>query len=185
MQRRDDRRLPRWFHAYKEVSVDIPTDFRLANLALGTMAAGFDSLQWGLALILLAGCVVAWYAGRRRHGLPLPPGPKGFPVIGNIFDAPKTEPFTTYMEWARRFSELTFASRDGQLTEVFPQTPTSSRSVSSHRQSSLSTPQISRMRCWTSGLTYIRTDLRPLWISCELFGFRAWYGRLKGMIDAV
>ncbi|KAL1702540.1 cytochrome P450 [Schizophyllum commune] len=38
---------------------------------------------------------------RRRHRSPLPPGPKGWPIIGNLLDIPSTYEWEKYMEWAR------------------------------------------------------------------------------------
>ena len=39
-------------------------------------------------------------------GLPLPPGPKGFPLIGNIFDMPVKKPWLVYDEWCKTYGEL-------------------------------------------------------------------------------
>ncbi|KAL1718354.1 cytochrome P450 [Schizophyllum commune] len=41
------------------------------------------------------------YAIRRRHRAPLPPGPKGWPIIGNLLDIPSTYEWEKYMQWAR------------------------------------------------------------------------------------
>jgi hypothetical protein len=42
-------------------------------------------------------------AGRNgnRNGLPLPPGPKGYPLIGNLFDMPVDKPWLVYDEWRK------------------------------------------------------------------------------------
>lgn len=39
-------------------------------------------------------------------GLPLPPGPKGFPLIGNIFNMPVNKPWLVYEEWCKTYGEL-------------------------------------------------------------------------------
>jgi hypothetical protein len=36
-------------------------------------------------------CALLHYLLGRRHKLPLPPGPKGIPILGNIRDMPKLE----------------------------------------------------------------------------------------------
>lgn len=36
---------------------------------------------------------------------PLPPGPKGLPVIGNLLDIPQKLEWVQYREWGRQFSE--------------------------------------------------------------------------------
>ncbi|KAL4266770.1 cytochrome P450 family protein [Pleurotus pulmonarius] len=52
------------------------------------------------ALILaLAGCYRL-----RAVRLPLPPGPKGYPVIGNLFDMPFEQQWVKYREWAKRYN---------------------------------------------------------------------------------
>ena len=57
-------------------------------------------------LTLLAPILVCWlvvfFSGRRRYRLP--PGPRGFPLIGNILDAPKENSHLVFQEWGRRFS---------------------------------------------------------------------------------
>ena len=39
------------------------------------------------------------------NGLPLPPGPKGYPLIGNLFDmpAPVRKPWVVYDEWRKTY----------------------------------------------------------------------------------
>ena len=36
-------------------------------------------------------------------GLPLPPGPKGYPVIGSLFDMPLDKPWLVYDEWRKTY----------------------------------------------------------------------------------
>ena len=36
-------------------------------------------------------------------GLPLPPGPKGYPLIGNIFDMPLDKPWIVYDKWRETY----------------------------------------------------------------------------------
>jgi hypothetical protein len=42
---------------------------------------------------------------KRRNQLPLPPGPKGLPLIGNLLDIPQNKPWIVYNEWAERYGE--------------------------------------------------------------------------------
>lgn len=46
------------------------------------------------------------YRRRNPRGLPPPPGPKGLPVIGNIFDMPKSEEWVTITDWRKKFGEF-------------------------------------------------------------------------------
>ena len=45
------------------------------------------------------------------NGLPLPPGPKGYPLIGNLFDMPLQSPWVVYDEWRRTYGK-TFIIND-------------------------------------------------------------------------
>lgn len=58
--------------------------------------------------ITLLGCIL-WAAflsvvilTARQKRRKYPPGPKGFPIIGNIFDIPKDHPWLAYEEWGRQ-----------------------------------------------------------------------------------
>ena len=46
--------------------------------------------------------------GRERNpnGLPLPPGPKGYPLIGNLFDMPTDKPWVVYDEWRKTYGKV-------------------------------------------------------------------------------
>ncbi|KDQ63502.1 hypothetical protein JAAARDRAFT_147890 [Jaapia argillacea MUCL 33604] len=46
--------------------------------------------------------------------LPLPPGPKGLPFIGNVRDLPKELPWLTYTEWAANYGELVYVEVFGR-----------------------------------------------------------------------
>ena len=37
--------------------------------------------------------------------LPLPPGPKGYPLIGNLFDMPADKPWVVYDEWRKTYGK--------------------------------------------------------------------------------
>ncbi|KAF8625112.1 hypothetical protein AX15_005542 [Amanita polypyramis BW_CC] len=58
---------------------------------------------------LLAACMslfLIYYIHRRSkrsllYHLPLPPGPKGYPIIGNLFDVPPTFEWLKYHEWSK------------------------------------------------------------------------------------
>lgn len=40
---------------------------------------------------------------RRRGGLPYPPGPPPWPIIGNILDIPKDAPWVAYVNMSRKY----------------------------------------------------------------------------------
>jgi len=67
---------------------------------------------WAFALSSLALILVTNFlnvAKRNPRRLPLPPGPKGYPIIGNIFDAPTDKPWLVYNEWAKIYGAGLFS----------------------------------------------------------------------------
>ncbi|KAF5321938.1 hypothetical protein D9619_001235 [Psilocybe cf. subviscida] len=52
--------------------------------------------------LLAASLAVAYlWLKRRNYGLPLPPGPKGWPLIGNVFDMPMSRGWEVYHKWCK------------------------------------------------------------------------------------
>ncbi|KAG7446976.1 cytochrome P450 [Guyanagaster necrorhizus] len=55
---------------------------------------------------------LAFFLGRKPNMLP--PGPKGWPVIGNIFDMPTKSNWLTYAEWGRKYGPICSVNLMGQ-----------------------------------------------------------------------
>ncbi|KAI0044341.1 cytochrome P450 [Auriscalpium vulgare] len=72
----------------------------------------FDILAIGLAGFILRSYLAA---RKRARGLAPPPGPKPLPLLGNILDIPKTQPWGTYTEWGRKYGEITSITVLGKL----------------------------------------------------------------------
>ncbi|KAI0264199.1 cytochrome P450 [Gloeopeniophorella convolvens] len=60
-----------------------------------------------LAIILFSYILWALHDHRKRRGLPYPPGPRGWPIIGNLFDIPKKDSYIKYTEVAKQYGEIT------------------------------------------------------------------------------
>lgn len=48
---------------------------------------------------------------RNPSRLPFPPGPKGYPLIGNIFDMPTSKQWLQYDEWAKIYGQQQYFGR--------------------------------------------------------------------------
>jgi cytochrome P450 len=44
----------------------------------------------------------------RRRGLPYPPGPSGWPIIGNLLDIPSTSTWLAYTEFSKKYGHIVY-----------------------------------------------------------------------------
>ena len=65
----------------------------------------------------LALCYVGFIVWKKLtpHQLPLPPGPKGLPFLGNALQINKTEPWVTYREWRKTYGTRLWAQVYGSV----------------------------------------------------------------------
>ncbi|KAK0223367.1 cytochrome P450 [Armillaria fumosa] len=54
----------------------------------------------------------------RRRRLPLPPGPKGLPLLGNLWDVPAEYPWLTYAQWTATYGDVFYLDTPGNPTVV-------------------------------------------------------------------
>jgi len=64
----------------------------------------FDCLAISLFLYIL----VRFRDHRRRAGLPYPPGPPSWPIIGNLLDVPKENPWSAYADMSKKYGTHNF-----------------------------------------------------------------------------
>ncbi|KAG2152780.1 cytochrome P450 [Suillus clintonianus] len=55
---------------------------------------------------------------RKSAGLPLPPGPRPLPFLGNIFDIDMVHPWRTYSEWKKRYGPIVSCRLIGQTVVI-------------------------------------------------------------------
>ncbi|KAF9468660.1 cytochrome P450 [Collybia nuda] len=70
---------------------------------------------------ILVGTVITlilWsHVSKKRSGLgrlPLPPGPKGYPLVGSFFDMPRERPWLEYDKWGKVYGDMVYFKVLGQ-----------------------------------------------------------------------
>ncbi len=59
-----------------------------------------------IALLVLAPLLsLIAYCWQRKPRLPLPPGPKRYPIIGILFNLPSKQQWVKFLEWSKEYSE--------------------------------------------------------------------------------
>lgn len=53
--------------------------------------------------IALALCVVVNLYVKKRRAVKIPPGPKGYPIVGNLLDWPKEKEWVTFAQWREQY----------------------------------------------------------------------------------
>ena len=56
-----------------------------------------------LAISFFFHLLVSFRDRGRRGGLPYPPGPPSWPIIGNLFDVPKDTPWSAYADMSKKY----------------------------------------------------------------------------------
>ncbi|KAJ2986016.1 hypothetical protein NUW54_g9936 [Trametes sanguinea] len=69
-------------------------------------------------LVALAVLVVTLVRLITRKRLRHPPGPKGLPLLGNLFDLPKAYPEKTYAKLAKEYGDIVYLKVFGTSTVI-------------------------------------------------------------------
>ncbi|KAG7451288.1 cytochrome P450 [Guyanagaster necrorhizus] len=73
------------------------------------------------SLLLASGVLLLYclfYLSRKRRCVPLPPGPKGLPLIGNLWNISTEYPWITYARWATIYGDVLYLDTPGNPTVV-------------------------------------------------------------------
>ncbi|TDL23203.1 cytochrome P450 [Rickenella mellea] len=65
-------------------------------------------------IFIAVGIFFLYLRKRSQHAHPLPPGPPGLPIIGNLRDMPAKSEWLTFQNWAKRYGDIIHVSMFGQ-----------------------------------------------------------------------
>ncbi|KAJ2932209.1 hypothetical protein H1R20_g4906, partial [Candolleomyces eurysporus] len=69
-------------------------------------------LSFGIGFIFFARTIVV-RRKRNPRGLPLPPGPKGLPLLGNVFQFPQANPWEGYQKLCEEYGDMIYLTAPG------------------------------------------------------------------------
>ena len=69
-------------------------------------------------ILTAAGLYISYRLYRRTNTLPLPPGPKGIPLIGNVLDMPKSHAWKTFAQWGDIYGERSSRQTPRDMTSI-------------------------------------------------------------------
>ncbi|KAH6899483.1 O-methylsterigmatocystin oxidoreductase [Coprinopsis sp. MPI-PUGE-AT-0042] len=56
--------------------------------------------------VLVGTLTLLRFSLRRKESTPLPPGPRGYPLIGNVLDIPTEHPWQVYSDWSKKYGDV-------------------------------------------------------------------------------
>ncbi|KAH9887972.1 CyP450 monooxygenase [Cubamyces lactineus] len=77
------------------------------------------SLEAGSILLAISIILITFLSWRRSSAhAPLPPGPRGLPLVGNILDVPRDQPWRAFRDLSKKYGDVVCVSVLGQTTIV-------------------------------------------------------------------
>ncbi|KAG7085519.1 hypothetical protein E1B28_003079 [Marasmius oreades] len=68
----------------------------------------------------------------KKSSLPLPPGPKGLPLIGNILDMPQGQEWLTFAKWGEQYGKISSVTVFGQTIVILNSAETADEMLDKH-----------------------------------------------------
>ncbi|KAJ3574087.1 hypothetical protein NP233_g2006 [Leucocoprinus birnbaumii] len=78
-------------------------------------------LPWSSPSLTVVAFLLTYYVSRRFKKRLLgrtPPGPKGWPIIGNVSDIPHSKSWLTYMDWRKIYGDIVYVEPFGNPTVI-------------------------------------------------------------------
>ncbi|KAH7931282.1 cytochrome P450 [Leucogyrophana mollusca] len=72
------------------------------------------SLTWLDVSVAIAGLFIVNKLIKQKATLPLPPGPRKLPLLGNLLDIPSEEPWVTFAKWGKEHGDISSVQVLGQ-----------------------------------------------------------------------
>ena len=70
--------------------------------SLGPPSTSSTPMFYTLLVVVLV-AYLSWARIKQSKRAPLPPGPAGYPIIGNLLELPHSYPWLGYADWAKRY----------------------------------------------------------------------------------
>lgn len=119
------------------------------------------SILLALSIIGIA-VLIRWIQSKRRN-MSLPPGPKGLPIVGNLFDLPTVQPWKTYLQWSEKYGDLVFLNLPAQPTIILKSAKAAFELFEkrSHLYSDRHSPIMDQLIFWDFSFAHMRYG--PVW----------------------
>ncbi|EEB91708.1 hypothetical protein MPER_09895 [Moniliophthora perniciosa FA553] len=113
-----------------------------------------------LAYALISVCAWGIYLKYKRPGN-LPPGPKGYPVIGNLFQLDVNRPWRSLLEWKETYGDIVYIRLFNQDAIILNSAKAAGDLLDRRAANYSSRPRMPVVECLTDGLSVAVMDHGP------------------------
>ncbi|ESK83213.1 cytochrome p450 [Moniliophthora roreri MCA 2997] len=117
-----------------------------------------------LAYVLISVCAWGIYLGFKRPGN-LPPGPKGYPVVGNLFQFDMNRPWHSLIEWKKTYGDIVYIRLFNQDVIVLNSAKAAGDLLDRRAANYSNRPRMPVIEYLTDGLDIIALDHGTTWRS--------------------